>query len=72
MNPDQTAPEPSDLGPYYLQFRLTKMRMQTTTVVNDGKRAFRGVLNHFASQHKDLNGYHQAKMSMSMVLCHKV
>ena len=40
MNPDQTAPEQSDLGPYCLQYRLvnniSKLRGQTTKVVTVG------------------------------------
>ena len=41
MNPDQTAPkEQSDLGPYCLQYRLTKntsqREEQTTKVVIEG------------------------------------
>ena len=47
MTPDQTAPkeqpkEQPDLGPYYLQYRLSKYirqtREQTTIVVNGEKR----------------------------------
>ena len=38
MDPDQPAPEQSDLGPYCLEYRLlkniTKMRGQTTKVVH--------------------------------------
>ena len=41
MNPDQTAPKQSDLGPYCLQFRHPKCT-STTKVVIGGKRDLHG------------------------------
>ena len=42
MNPYQTAPKQSDMGPYCLQYRLPKnisrQEQQTTKVVNGGLR----------------------------------
>ena len=50
MNPDQTTPrEQSDLGPYCLQYRLSKVckqiREQMTIVLNGGKRVYRYFLS---------------------------